>query len=129
MTYNDQPINVLWGIFKPTTSKDIPVYKEFLKEDENSTPLQGYIILKTSVSDNTKVFGDGKTLLRVADCQVNLHTYGSNFNSNGKHLNNIKKIKTLLKSNDINFTFMNLGFTDPYSEAVFDFRISYVEEN
>lgn len=105
--HNKEPILVLWDIVKTLTT--IPIYKEVMTEDENSIP-NSYILLRSAILDNDKTFGDGKTLIRKSECDIVLISKGSHPNTTDLHNVNIELIKSRLKTLDIPYKLVNVGF-------------------
>jgi len=126
MVYNKEPILVLWNIVKSLKS-DIPIYKEIMSEEENDIPAS-YILLRSQISDNGKTYGDGKTIIRTADCDILLITKGYAEDTTDLHNVNKNKIRSKLKSQDINFVENNLGYNDSIqsTEHSFSIEVEYI---
>ena len=119
--YNKEPIQVLWDIIKDLKKK-IPIYKEIMHEDENDIPAS-YILLRSQISDTTKSFGDGKSLIRNADCDIILITKGYADDTTDLHNVNKKLIRQHLKSQEINFNEANLGYNDAIQSTEHNFSL------
>lgn len=110
MVYNDEPIQVLWDMVKDLRTQ-IPIYKEIMHEDDNDIPAS-YILLRSQMSDTTENFGDGKSLIRSADCDIILVSKGYADDTTDLHNKNKKLIRQQLKDQEINFDEFNLGYDD-----------------
>lgn len=67
-------------------------------------------MLRSSVLDNDKTFGDGKTLVRKSECDIILISKGSHPNTTDLHNVNIGLIKSRLKALDVPYKLVNVGF-------------------
>lgn len=110
MVYNDEPIQVLWDVVKDLRTQ-IPIYKEIMHEDDNDIPAS-YILLRSQMSDSTENFGDGKSLIRSADCDIILVSKGYADDTTDLHNKNKKLIREHLRSQEISFQEFNLGYDD-----------------
>lgn len=126
MIYNNEPIQVLWDITKDLFD-DIPIYKEVMHADENSIP-DSYILLRSQLSDSNQVFGDGKGLIRAADCDIILVSKGYADDTTDLHNINKKRIREHLKQQDVNFQEFNLGYNkdDNNTQHTFSLEIDYI---
>lgn len=107
MIYNKEPIAALWDIFK-SLRKQIPIYKETMDEDADSTP-ESYLLLR-AVTDTPFYFGDGVTALRVADCDAILVTKGTAQSTTDLHSLNRSKVKAVLDGVPVAYSGFNLGY-------------------
>lgn len=123
---NKEPIKVLWDLFKPLHKEKIAIYKEIMHEEENDIP-NSYILLRSSVTDTINIVGDGNCLIRTADCDVILVTKGYAEDTNDLHNVNRRKIEKLLKDNEINYSFFNLGYDASLksTQCTFSFEVNY----
>ena len=119
--YNKEPIQVLWDMVKDLKKK-IPIYKEIMHEDENDIPAS-YILLRSQISDTTKSYGDGKSLIRNADCDIILITKGYADDTTDLHNVNKKLVRQHLKSQEINFNEANLGYNDAIQSTEHNFSL------
>ena len=119
--YNKEPIQVLWDMVKDLKKK-IPIYKEIMHEDENDIPAS-YILLRSQISDTTKSFGDGKSLIRNADCDIILITKGYADDTTDLHNVNKKLVRQHLKGQEINFNEANLGYNDAIQSTEHNFSL------
>lgn len=110
MIYNKEPIFVMWDLVKDLVG-EIPIYKEIMSEDEDSTP-ESYLLLRSQINDTTSEFGDGKTKLRKADCDFILCTKGMASNSTDLHNVNKQKITNKLNESEFTFDSYNLGYIE-----------------
>lgn len=110
MVYNNEPIQVLWDMVKDLRSQ-IPIYKEIMHEDDNDIPAS-YILLRSQMSDTTENFGDGKSLIRSADCDIILVSKGYADDTTDLHNKNKKLIRQQLKDKEISFDEFNLGYDE-----------------
>lgn len=126
MVYNKDPQQVLWDIMKGL-SKDIPIYKEIMNEDDNDIPAS-YILLRTDMSNSTNTYGDGKSLIRNSDCDIILVSKGYADDSTDLHNKNKKLIREHLKSQEINFDEFNLGYDDGLksTQHTFSLGVNYI---
>lgn len=98
---------ILWELFKDI---GIPVYKQSMDEDENSTP-QTYIVIRSDITDGARVFGDGKTQIRKSNCDIILVAQGAD-RSDGDFAVNCNKVKELLDGAELPYTGRNLGYNE-----------------
>ena len=133
--FNKEPIDVLWSLVRDLyfdrnnkPRKDgIPIYKENMHEETADVP-NSYILLRSQVTDTPHAYGDGKTLVRSADCDIILVSKGYADDSKDLHNINKQKIREQLKSKEINFDEVNLGFNDSTNstEHTFSFEVNYI---
>lgn len=119
--YNKEPIQVLWDLVKGLKSQ-IPIYKEIMHEEENDIPVS-YILLRSQISDTVKTYGDGKGLIRSADCDIILVSKGYADDTTDLHNKNKKLIREHLKSQDINFSEANLGYNEAIQSTEHNFSL------
>ena len=126
MVYNKDPQQVLWDMIKGL-SKQIPIYKEIMHEDDNDIPAS-YILLRTDMSNSTNTYGDGKSLIRTSDCDIILVSKGYADDSTDLHNKNKKLIREHLKSQEINFDEFNLGYDDGLksTQHTFSLGVNYI---
>ena len=126
MVYNKDPQQVLWDMMK-SLSKQIPIYKEIMHEDDNDIPAS-YILLRTDMSNSTSNYGDGKSLIRTSDCDIILVSKGYADDSTDLHNINKKLIREHLKSLEINFDEFNLGYDDGLksTQHTFSLGVNYI---
>ena len=133
--FNKEPIDVLWSLVRDLyfdrnnkPRKDgIPIYKENMHEETADVP-NSYILLRSQVTDTPHAYGDGKTLVRSADCDIILVSKGYADDSKDLHNINKQKIREQLKSKEINFDEVNLGFNDATNstEHTFTLEVNYI---
>lgn len=126
MVYNKQPQQVLWDMMKGL-SKQIPIYKEIMHEDDNDIPAS-YILLRTDMSNSTNNYGDGKSLIRSSDCDIILVSKGYADDSTDLHNINKNLIREHLKSQEISFDEFNLGYDDGLksTQHTFSLGVNYI---
>ena len=126
MVYNKDPEQVLWDMVKGL-SKQIPIYKEIMHEDDNDIPAS-YILLRTDMANSSSNFGDGKSLIRTSDCDIILVSKGYADDTKDLHNKNKKLIREHLKSQEINFTEFNLGYDDGLksTQHTFSLGVDYI---
>lgn len=126
MIYNKNVEQVLWDITKGL-SKNIPIFKEIMHEEDDDIP-NSYILLRSQLSDSTENYGDGKSLIRSADCDIILVSKGYADDSTDLHNKNKKLIREHLKSQEINFTEFNLGYDDGLksTQHTFSLAVEYI---
>ena len=118
-----EPIQVLWDITKELWLKHkIPIYKETMNEETADTP-DSYILLRSEITDNSELKGDGKTLTRYADCDIILVSKG--YADDTTDLHNINKaiIKKHLQAQDLAFQGFNLGYNDALKSTQYTFSL------
>lgn len=135
MIYNLEPIQALWDICKSllfnadgsVKTDGIPIYKEIMAEDDNSVP-KSYILLRSQISDTTDLFGDGKGLIRSADCDIILVTKGHADDTTDIHNVNKAKIRKVLNEKSVSFSEFNLGYVDASksTEHTFSTNVKYI---
>ena len=126
MVYNNEPIQVLWDMVKDLRSQ-IPIYKEIMHEDDNDIPAS-YILLRSQMSDTTENFGDGKSLIRRADCDIILVSKGFADDTTDLHNKNKKIIRQQLKDKEISFDEFNLGYDEGLksTQHTFSLGVNYI---
>lgn len=135
MVYNKEPIKVLWDITKRLMfgannrelTDGITIYRETMQEAEKNVP-ESYILLRSQVVDDPRVYGDGKTLIRSASCDIILVTKGYGDDSTDLHNTNKTKIRNHLKNQDISFTEVNVGYDRDRgtTEHTFTLEVKYI---
>jgi len=128
MIYNKEPILVLWDALK-SLNTDIPIYKETMDEDADSTP-ESYILLRSDISNAPALYGDGKTQIRAADCDIILVTKGIATNTTDLHNINKGKITDELNTAEMPFSAYNLGYDDTIKSTQYTWSviINYIEK-
>ena len=127
MVYNKEPIQVLWDMVKDLKKKIPDIYKESMHEDENNVPAS-YILLRSQISDDTETYGDGKSLIRSADCDIILVSKGYADDTTDLHNVNKKLIREHLKKQEINFQEFNLGYDEGQksTQHTFTLGVEYI---
>ena len=127
MVYNKEPILVLWDMVKDLKKKIPDIYKESMHEDENNVPAS-YILLRSQISDDTETYGDGKSLIRGADCDIILVSKGYADDTTDLHNINKKLIREHLKKQEINFQEFNLGYDEGQksTQHTFTLGVEYI---
>ena len=123
-----EPIQVLWDITKDLWLKHkIPIYKETMHEEAKDTP-DSYILLRSEITDDSEVIGDGKVLTRYSDCDIILVSKGYADDTTDKHNINKALIKKHLQAQDIDFRGFNLGYNDALksTEYTFSLGVEYI---
>lgn len=123
---NNEPMQYCINLFKSLEGTNLRIYKEAMDEDANSVP-KSYIIIRAKVSDNPRVFGDGCTNLRVADCDISLISKGVAKTTTCLHNTNKAGIESTLNSAGIRYSSYNLGYNKATkeSEHTFSFQVIY----
>lgn len=126
MIYNKEPIQVLWDLVKDLHTQ-IPVYKETMHEEPKDVP-DSYILLRSQLSDSTEVYGDGKSLIRSADCDIILVSKGYADDTTDLHNKNKKTIRQHLRDKEINYSEFNLGYDEGLksTQHTFSLGIEYI---
>jgi hypothetical protein len=121
-----EPIQILWDMVKDLRTQ-IPIYKEIMHEDDNDIPAS-YILLRSQMSDTTENFGDGKSLIRSADCDIILVSKGYADDTTDLHNKNKKLIRQQLKDKEISFDEFNLGYDDGLksTQHTFSLGVNYI---
>ena len=125
-----EPIQILWDITKELYLKHkIPIYKETMHEEAEDTPAS-YILLRSEITDDSEVVGDGKTLTRYSDCDIILVSKGYADDTTDLHNINKKLIKKHLQAQGIAFQGFNLGYDDALKSTQYTFSlgVEYIGE-
>lgn len=124
--YNVEPMQALVNMTKGLFS-EIPIYKESMHEDVNDIP-DSYILLRSQITDTTESYGDGKSVVRSADCDIMLVSKGYADDTDDLHNINKRKIREHLKAQEINFDEVNLGYDDGLksTQHTFSVEVKYV---
>lgn len=133
--YNKEPIKVLWDITKGlmfnlrgvVIANGIPIFKEVMAEEDEDVP-DSYIVLRSQITDTTSNFGDGKSLIRSADCDIILVSKGYAEDTTDLHNVNKEKIRKHLKDQEISFNEVNLGYSDTLksTQHTFSLEVNYI---
>lgn len=124
--YNVEPMQALVNMTKGLFS-EIPIYKESMHEETNDIP-DSYILLRSQITDTTESYGDGKSVVRSADCDIMLVSKGYADDTDDLHNINKQKIREHLKAQEINFDEVNLGYNDGLksTQHTFSVEVKYV---
>lgn len=124
--YNVEPMQALVNMTKGLFS-EIPIYKESMHEETNDIP-DSYILLRSQITDTTESYGDGKNVVRSADCDIMLVSKGYADDSDDLHNINKRKIREHLEAQEINFDEVNLGYDDGLksTQHTFSVEVKYV---
>lgn len=124
--YNVEPMQALVNMTKGLFS-EIPIYKESMHEETNDIP-DSYILLRSQITDTTESYGDGKSVVRSADCDIMLVSKGYADDTDDLHNINKRKIREHLKAQEINFDEVNLGYDDGLksTQHTFSVEVKYV---
>ena len=124
--YNVEPMQALVNMTKGLFS-EIPIYKESMHEETNDIP-DSYILLRSQITDTTESYGDGKSVVRSADCDIMLVSKGYADDTDDLHNVNKRKIREHLKAQEINFDEVNLGYDDGLksTQHTFSVEVKYV---
>ena len=117
MIYNEEPIDALWDITRglmfnsdgTLKSDGIKIYREAMTEEANDVP-DSYIQLRSQITDTTSTYGDGKSLIRSADCDIMLISKGYAEDTNDLHNINKRLIRQHLKAQEVPFQEFNIGY-------------------
>jgi len=126
MIYEKEPVLVLWDALKHLND-EIPIYKEIMDEDEDSTP-DSYIYIRSDIANAPLIYGDGKIQVRRADCDIILVTKGIARNTTDLHYINKDKVVKALNVAEIPYEAYNLGYDDSIksSQYTWSVTISYI---
>ena len=128
---NDEVLEVLVAMVTGL-SRQIRIFKEIVNVDKNSVP-DSYILLRSQVTDSADNYGDGKGILRVADCDIMLVSKGYADKTTDLHNVNKKKLRNHLRDQDVEFTETNLGYDEntKSTQHTFSVKVKYgfKEEN
>lgn len=122
MIYNKEPILVLWDIVK-SLSGEIEIYKEAMTEDEDSLP-DSYLLLRADISNTPFSFGDGKTKIRVADCDIILVSKGLGDATTDLHNINRVKVENVLQGAEVPYDSCNLGYDDTLKNTQYTWSVT-----
>lgn len=124
--YNVEPMQALVDMTKGLFN-EIPIYKESMHEETNDVP-NSYILLRSQITDTTESYGDGKSVVRSADCDIMLVSKGYADDTDDLHNINKRKIREHLKAQEINFDEVNLGYDDGLksTQHTFSVEVKYV---
>lgn len=110
---------ILWELFKDI---GIPVYKQAMDEDKNSTP-QTYIVIRSDITDGASVFGDGEPQLRNSNCDIILVAQSAGRSDSAFEVN-CAKIKGLLDGAKLSYTGYNLGYNDSLKASEYSWSVN-----
>lgn len=115
---------ILYSILKPLVMQDDPVklYRNVIDTDYNSQP-HDYVVYSSGLSNNPRLFGDGKVLARRCSCDITVNETGTGNNENSGYL--VKMVEELLVKNNIPYTKVDLGYVEQTDsiQTTFDFYL------
>ena len=122
------PQQILWEMTKELwLTHKIPIFKEIMHEEPKDTP-NSYIVLRSKISNGTKTRGDGKSLIKRADCDIHLVSKGYADDTTDLHNINVKLISKHLDSQEIDYMDFNLGYNEALksTEHTFSLGVEYI---
>ncbi len=120
----ENTMDALWKMLAPLQD-EIPLYKHTVDESQTDLP-QSYILLRSDISDSPEIFGDGKALLRRAECDIMLISKTTGEASDDIHNLNIAKVKALLNASDAAYNGYNLGYNETLKESQYTWTVRFV---
>jgi len=117
-----KPLTVLYALLHEAIP-DITIYKNAVIDDKNNTPETFIQISETG--NSPKVLGDGKILMRIAQCDILVVSKSKGANSSDAFNTLIEKIVETLWDNDIHYEYNNLGYDLSSSLAQGVFSINF----
>ena len=115
---------MVYEIIKPLALRTPPVkiYRNVIDEDYDSRP-DDFIVYKSGISNNPKLYGDGKVLLRRCSCDITVNERGTGNNDSAGYL--VKLVEELLESHNISYTRVDLGYVESMDsmQTTFDFYL------
>lgn len=115
---------ILYSILKPLVLKDDPIklYRNVIDEDYNSQP-HDYVVYSSGLSNNPRLYGDGKPIARRCSCDITVNELGTGNNENSGYL--VKLVEDILVQNGISYTKVNLGYVEQTDsmQTTFDFYL------
>ena len=121
---SENAADVLWSIVSPLAA-EIPVYKEIMSEDENSTP-ESYLLIRSDITNGGRIYGDGKVLLRRSNCDITLVSKSKGDVSTDIHNVNKAKVEALLRAADAEYTGYNLGYNDVQKISQYSWSVTFI---
>ena len=118
--YSEEPLQALWEIVKPLRD-EIPIYKESMAEDINSTP-PSYLIIR-EITDGARLYGAVNCELRTADCDIILVSKGQADSSTDLHNINKEKVRKRLREERLSYTGYNLGYDDVLKSTQYTWNV------
>ena len=122
MIYDKEPILVLWDLVK-SLSPEIEIYKEAMTEDEDSLP-DSYLLLRADITNTPYSFGDGKTKIRSADCDIILVSKGLGDATTDLHNINRVKVEDVLQGSGIPYDSCNLGYDSTLKNTQYTWSVT-----
>lgn len=115
---------LLYNILKPLVLKENPVkiYRNVIDTDYNSQP-HDYIVYSSGLSNNPRLYGDGKVVLRRCSCDITVSEMGTGNNENSGYL--VKMVEEILIENNIAYNKIDLGYVESTDsmQTTFDFYL------
>lgn len=115
---------MVYEIIKPLALRTPPVkiYRNVIDEDYDSRP-DDFIVYKAGISNNPKLYGDGKVLLRRCNCDITINERGTGNNENAGYL--VQLVEGLLQDCGISYTRVDLGYVESMDsmQTTFDFYL------
>lgn len=112
------PMTILWELFKDL---GIPVYKNIndVSDDDNIC-----VVIRSDVTNNAGVYGDGHVLTRRSACDVNLLARTKSPHADSDFAVNCKKISDILDAEEINYSKYDLGYNDSLKASEYNWSMT-----
>lgn len=120
----DSSMDALWEMLSPLKD-EIPIYKETVDENEENLP-ESYLLLRSDITNSPGMFGDGKALLRLPECDIMLISKTPGATSDDIHNVNIAKVKALLDEADAAYEGFNLGYNSTLKESQYTWSVRFM---
>lgn len=120
----ESAMDALWEMISPLKD-EISIYKQTVDEDESNLP-QSYLLIRSDITNSPAVFGDGKALLRQAECDVMLISKTAGATSDDIHNVNKKKVTALLDGADAAYEGYDLGYNDTLKESQYTWTVRFL---
>ncbi len=117
-------MDALWNMFAPLQN-EIPIYKQTVDENETDLP-QSYLLLRVDITNSPGMFGDGKALLRLPECDVILISKTAGATSDDIHNVNKKKVIALFDGADAAYEGYDLGYNDTLKESQYTWTVRFL---
>lgn len=120
----DNSMDALWQMLSPLKD-EIPIYKQTVDENEENLP-ESYLLIRSDITNSPGMFGDGKALLRLPECDVMLISKTTGANSDDIHNVNIAKVTALLDKAEAAYEGVNLGYNDTLKESQYTWAVRFL---
>lgn len=112
------PMAIMWSLFKDL---GIPVYKDI---NEVTDDVNIYVLIRTDINNNGRIYGDGHAHIRKSICDINLVSKNRTALSSGDFAVNCSKIAAILDGAGLTYTGHDLGYNDSLKAIEYNWSVN-----